>query len=287
MGEGPQQPLQVVQGFWRPTTRQQQQPPLAVQPSGPRGEGAETIHHWVARGGGPHPVAPQAPGRECIAHGHQAATGPAHQGPFPGIPFAALAVVIGVSQGAGPPTGRWRRAPGVIAFWGADKAVGAASGPGQQQGQQVADRQHGLPSPAPAAHQAPLAPAQLDQAGTQVLQQAGDALVAEAAAGQGAAGAVALQQPLAFGGVKGGAHAHQWHHQQLQTGLARLEGPHHLQGDQIFPMAVAQDQESVGHAMADTIRSWEFAPRRRHGQVVRQRIANPLSPVRIWVPPFL
>ena len=27
-------------------------------------------------------------------------------------------------------------------------------------------------------------------------------------------------------------------------------------------------------------------PGRRHGQVVRQRIANPLSPVRIWVPPF-
>ncbi len=25
---------------------------------------------------------------------------------------------------------------------------------------------------------------------------------------------------------------------------------------------------------------------RRHGQVVRQRIANPLSPVRIWVPPL-
>ena len=165
MGEGPQQPLQVVQGFWRPTTRQQQQPPLAVQPGGARGEGAESIHHRVARGGGPHPVAPQAPGRECIAHGHQAATGPAHQGPFPGIPFAALAVVVGVSQGAGRPTGRWRRAPGVITFWRADKAIGAASGPGQQQGQQVADRQHGLPSPAPAAHQAPLAPAQLGQAG--------------------------------------------------------------------------------------------------------------------------
>ena len=196
-------------------------------------------------------------------------------------------MVVGVSQGAGRPANRGRRAPGVITFWGADKAVGAASRPGQQQGQQVADRQHGLPSPAPAAHQAPLAPAQLDQAGAQVLQQAGDALVAEAAAGQGAAGAVALQQPLALGGVKGGADAHQGHHQQLQTGLARLEGPHHLQGDQIFPMAVAQDQESVGHAMADTIGSWEFAPRRRHGQVVRQRIANPLSPVRIWVPPFL
>jgi Lysozyme inhibitor LprI len=26
---------------------------------------------------------------------------------------------------------------------------------------------------------------------------------------------------------------------------------------------------------------------RRHGQVVRQRIANPLPPVRIWVPPLL
>jgi hypothetical protein len=38
--------------------------------------------------------------------------------------------------------------------------------------------------------------------------------------------------------------------------------------------------------MADTIHMWEFAPSWRHGQVVRQRIANPLSPVRIWVPPL-
>ena len=39
--------------------------------------------------------------------------------------------------------------------------------------------------------------------------------------------------------------------------------------------------------MTDTIRPWEFAPKRRHGQVVRQRIANPLPPVRIWVPPLI
>ena len=39
--------------------------------------------------------------------------------------------------------------------------------------------------------------------------------------------------------------------------------------------------------MADTIRFGSLLPGRRHGQVVRQRIANPLPPVRIWVPPLL
>ena len=52
-------------------------------------------------------------------------------------------------------------------------------------------------------------------------------------------------------------------------------------------MAVAQDQQAARHPVTDTIHPWEFAPNRRHGQVVRQRIANPLPPVRIWVPPSL
>ena len=44
-----------------------------------------------------------------------------------------------------------------------------------------------------------------------------------------------------------------------------MQGFQNPQGDQVLAVAVAQDQQTArwrrGHAMADTIRCWEFAPR--------------------------
>ena len=77
--------------------------------------------------------------------------------------------------------------------------------------------------------------------------------------------------------------SHHRQHRDFDVGAALLQGLDHPQGNQVFPMAVAQDQQAARHPVTDTIRHWEFAPKRRHGQVVRQRIANPLPPVRIWV----
>ena len=64
-------------------------------------------------------MAAQASGREPVAADHQPAVAALHQGPFPGIPFAAFAAVVAIGwPGRARPT-----APGVIAFGGANEAV--------------------------------------------------------------------------------------------------------------------------------------------------------------------
>ena len=224
-------------------------------------------------------MAPQAAGREPIPHRHQAAARAAHQRPLPGVPLAALEAVV---ERRDP-----RRAgPGVIALGGADEAVGAAPRPGQQQGQQIPHRKDGITPLAPAAHKAPLAQGQTEHPRPEIRQQAPQALVAKATAGQLAARTHPAQQPLLFRPAIGRTVSHHWQHRHFDVGAALLQGLDHPQGNQVFPMAVAQDQQAARHPVTDTIRPWEFAPKRRHGQVVRQRIANPLPPVRIWVPPF-
>jgi hypothetical protein len=105
-----------------------------------------------------------------------------------------------------------------------------------------------------------MAPAQLGQAGGKVLNQPAEALVAEAAAGQPLAGADALQGAGGFGRCKALPFPHQGQHTHLKGSVPLLQGLDHLERDEIFPMPVAQDQQTGGHAVADTIRFREFAP---------------------------
>ena len=66
-----------------------------------------------------------------------------------------------------------------------------------------------------------------------------------------------------------------------------MDGLHDPQGDQVFAMAVAEKQQRPSGTADKILLRGTAVPERRHGQVVRQRIANPLSPVRIWVPPSI
>ena len=260
--QGGEQAAQVAQGLGQAAARQQQQTAPSLEPSGERARGGEAIHHRVARGDGLHPMALQPPGGEAIAHRHQMAAAVAHQGPLPGIPFAALGPVVAIGQGGAAPAGGGRRGPGVVALRGAHEAVRTAARPGQQQGQQVAHRQDRPTLPAPAAHDPPLAPAQQRQPCRQIVEQSAQALVAEAAAGQRKLRADPPQLSGRFGTGEGLAHPHQGQHLHLQARDLLPEGLDQPQGDQILPMAVAQNQQTGGgHAMADTIRCGEFAPR--------------------------
>ena len=200
-------------------------------------------------------MAAQAPGREPVAADHQPAVAALHQGPFPGIPFAAFAAVVAIGwPGRSRPT-----APGVIAFWGANEAIGQAAGPGHGQGQQVTHRQDSAALVAPLLQALPLLPGVAQQPSLEVLRQAACALVAKAAAGQGepgANGADALQLPVAT------ALAHQGQHGNRQAGLEPLQWLEDAAGDEVLPMAIAQHQQAIGgHGAADTIRFREFAPR--------------------------
>jgi hypothetical protein len=85
-------------------------------------------------------------------------------------------------------------------------------------------------------------------------------LIAESAAGQRPAGTEAVQtQALSLRG-EGGSFPHQGKHGDLPAGVKAAQRLNHTEGNEILTVPVAQDQQTGGHAMADTIHSWEFAP---------------------------
>ena len=254
-----EQPGQVAESLRQAASRQEQQAPLTLQPDR-HGGWLKAIHHRVAWGQGRHAMAPQAPGGEAVAHGHQPAAPLAHQGPFPRIPLTSLQVVLAIGQGRTPPPGGRRGGPGVVALGGADESVGAPSGPGQQQREQVTHRQDRIAAAAPGPHELPLPPAQQRQTGGFIPQQTPQALVAEAAAWEAAARADPAEQSPGLRRAIDLTFPHQGQDRHREPGMLALQGLHHLQGDHVFPVAVAQDQQGRGHAMADTIQPGEFAP---------------------------
>ena len=197
----------------------------------------QPIHHGVSGGQGRHSPAFEATGGECIAHGDQLAAPMAHEHPFPGIPFASLAAVIAIAE-----LTAWSAPPGVVTLWCADEAKPCTTAPGHQQGQQIANSQHRCPALSPPAHQPPLPPAEQGESRPQICHQAAQALVAETATGQ-ACPRPDLRQPSGLlGGSKGAAHADEWHHLKLGTGMVGSKLLKNAQSDEVFPMTIAQNQ---------------------------------------------
>jgi len=189
----------------------------------------------------------QSAGGQSVAHGHQPAAGLTHQHPFPWIPFAALEPVVTI---AGAPAGA--AAPGVVALRCANEPVPGATAPDHQQRQEIADCQQPQAGASPLADQAPLLPTEPGEAGFEVCQQSGDALVAEPSTGESGRRTDPLQPAVLNRLVKHAPLTDKRKHFQLQGGALGMDLFQHPQRDQIFPVAVADHQQS-GTVVADTI----------------------------------
>ena len=107
-GQRRQQAFEVDQALGQSTARQHQQPLLLMQAGRQGWVRHRSIHHGIPRRQGGNAMATQSPRREAITHHHEAAASVAHQPPFPRVPFAAFAAVIGISHGCGSPVGSTR-----------------------------------------------------------------------------------------------------------------------------------------------------------------------------------
>ena len=81
-------------------------------------------------------------------------------------------------------------------------------------------------------------------------------MIAEATAGQWGPGADQFQPTLLNRQVEGLAFPHQRQHRKSQLRHLAMERLDNSQGDQVFPMTVADHQQSF-RPLADTIRWWK------------------------------